>query len=118
MACEGVGKSPQFRVFARAALKKPSVEGRLKQRDFDLSDVVGELVAKSFLNRVGTKKLVCTDDGDLVKHAFNDLKDELVLHRTSEPLSGDAFDWVAVLRREMQEVCTAQALRDGAEDLR
>lgn len=118
MACEGIGKSRQLRVFARQALRKPSVQGPLSERGHEVGDVIDALIGKGFLNRVGTKKLVCTDDGDLVKHAFNDLRDELVLNRTSEPLSGGAFDWVSVLRRHMEEVCTAQALEQEAEDLR
>lgn len=118
MACEGLGKSRQLRVFPRAALRKPSVDGWLRQRNVTLDQVVKALLRKGFLNPVGRGKLVCTDDGDLVKHAFNDLKNDLVLHRTDEPLSGNPFDWINVLRREMEAACAAEALRDDAEALR
>jgi len=70
MACEGVSKSRTLRVFSEKALDRPSVTRHLAGKG-GLKEAVHDLLAKNLLDRAGRGRVACTNDGNLVKHAFN-----------------------------------------------
>src|SRR5207249_1170378 len=79
LACEGQGKSDQRRIFDPSSLKaRPGLVNQLPNAADDVDTVLKILKASNprFVNPVGSG-IVCTTEGDLVKHAFDGLRSDL-----------------------------------------
>jgi len=101
MSCLGVGKGDQSRVFSKRQLRRESVLRPLRKEALEFEDVLRELVAAGMLSRLGPNRLMCTTDGDLVKHNYNDLWDLLKLHGTTPPLTEEKIEVARKLKLAM-----------------
>jgi hypothetical protein len=102
MACEGVGKSPLLRVFPRRVLRRPSVVKPLKAVGVDVDEVVHSLVEKGHLKQAGRNWLAATPRGNVVKHAFDRLRNDLVLDGKLPPVPRILLERIPQLRVEME----------------
>jgi hypothetical protein len=85
-------------IFYRRELKKPSVGKPIGRHNLDLDELIEKLIDKEFLNPVGSKKLVCTHEGDTVKHNFNDMVGELQVQGFLRLLSADKVNRIDGVR--------------------
>lgn len=107
LASEGMGKGKHVRVFHEDNLKKPSVERQLRDGT-GIREVLKSLVNKGFLEARGRKRYEASSQGNMVKHAFDDLRDCLILE-SENPLAKSDRDWIPVLRERMVEIAKETA---------
>jgi len=89
-------------MFDRRWLQTASTLKPLRQGGFSLGQVLDELSRCGMIQRVGRGHLVCTAEGDLTKHCFNDLLAEGRVQGAVALLSRDKLARTAALRVAMR----------------
>lgn len=102
MASEGMGKGARVRAFHEDSLRKPSVERQLREGS-DVRSVLKSLAKKGFLDGRGRKKYEASSPGNTVKHAFDDLRDDMIL-QSPNPLDKASREWIPILRDRMDDL--------------
>lgn len=104
MNAQSTHKGEESRIFRRAELHKVHVSVPLDLQPDAIDALVHELENWRFLGPAGSGKLVCTKDGDCVKHNFNDMLDEMDLRGVAEPFAVDKVRRVTRIRRALKKM--------------
>ncbi len=102
MSCLAVDKGNQSRVFSKRQLQRESVLRALRTKSLTFEEALRELISAGMLSPIGRNRLICTTDGDLVKHNYNDLLDLLKLHGIITALPAEKIDLAGKLRVAME----------------
>lgn len=112
IAAQGRGKSDDLRVFSDEDLQH--LRRELERKGTTIEKAVRELVQAGLVRRVGPKRLMCTGDGNAVKHPYRALRNALALMRRLSPAQKASLDLIPDLREQMAALCARERARRGA----
>jgi hypothetical protein len=105
MACLRVGKSPSERVFRRSAIeRRPSIALPLEAIRISPKEVTKSLLSKGLLLSAGLGRVSTSASGEIVKHRYSILRNDLRLRGVLPPMGSRPSD-IPILRDYMRRLC-------------
>ncbi len=117
MQCESIPKRGRSRVFGIRWLQRPSTLEPLSLHRLALRDAITELAGCGLVRRVGRSQLICTTEGDLVKHCFNDLLADAKVNGALSPFTVDKVARAGALKLALRLYADGKAWQAIKEEL-
>lgn len=108
IASQHRGKSETQRVLAEVSLETPSIQKPLLSRGATVEAVVKRLVEKGFFLRIRRGLVRSTENGATVKHAYNRVRNQLILDEKLRSSVAQSIEFVPRLRQAVAEECRSR----------